>query len=83
METLRTIVRAVLLPVALAFLAMGALRTHRVYEEHGDFGVRVFERISEARLVEYATYSGVYAQEGSLIRYEWALRVEGKQKCPT
>ncbi len=83
MSRTRAILRSVLFSAALAFLAAGALRTHKVYDEHSDFGVRVFDRVSEVQLVEYATFSGVYVHGGLLIRQEWATRLEGKQPCPT
>jgi hypothetical protein len=68
---------------ALACLAVGGVRTHKVYEGDGDFVVLVFERIPEYQLVEYATFGGVYSDDGRLIRYEWAMQQDGKQKCPT
>ena len=68
---------------AVVFLGVGMVRTHKVYEADSDFGVLVFERISEVQLVEYATYGGVYAQKGRMLRHDWAVQQDGKQKCPT
>ena len=68
---------------AVVFLGVGMVRTHKVYEADSDFGVLVFERISEVQLVEYATYGGVYAQNGRMLRHDWAVQQDGKQKCPT
>lgn len=68
---------------AVVFLGVGMVRTHKVYEADDDFGVLVFERISEVQLVEYATYGGVYAQNGRMLRHDWAVQQDGKQKCPT
>lgn len=80
----RTSFRVFVCLAAFACLAVGALRTHKVYEGDGDFVVMVFERIPEYRLVEYSTFGGVYADgEGKLVRYEWAVQQDGKQKCPT
>ncbi|HAL92042.1 MAG TPA: hypothetical protein DCM68_03345 [Verrucomicrobia bacterium] len=70
--------------LALVCLAVGGVRSHKVFEGDGDFVVMVFERIPEYQLVEFATYGGVYAdEEGKLVRYEWAMQQDGKQKCPT
>ena len=80
----RTILRGGVLLAALGLLATGAARTHKVYEGDGDFVVMVFERIPESRLVEYATYGGVYADEdGKLVRRAGLEPADGKQKCPT
>ena len=80
----RTFFRVFVCLAAFACLAVGALRTHKVYEGDGDFVVMVFERIPESRLVEYATYGGVYADEdGKLVRRAGLEQADGKQKCPT
>ena len=69
---------------AMAFIGIGAARSHKVYEGGDEeFGVMVFQRISEVQLVEYATYGGVYAQNGRMLRHDWATQRDGKQKCPT
>ena len=84
MQAFRTICRLGFLAAAVAFLATGMVRRHKVYEGDGDFVVMVFERIPDYRLVEVSTYGGVYAdEEGKLVRYEWAMQQDGKQKCPT
>lgn len=84
MGTHRTIYRVVFLAAAVAFLAVGVARSHKVYEGDGDFVVMVFERVPEYQLVEFATYGGVYAdEEGKLVRYVAAFQQDGKQKCPT
>ena len=76
--------RAVVLGAAVVFMGIGAARSHKVYEGGDEeFGVMVFQRISEAQLVEYATFSGAYVQGGRLHRHEWAAQQDGKQKCPT
>lgn len=73
---------AVLL-LGAALLGIGAVRTHKVYEEDSDFGVVIFKRVSEADLVELATYSGAYSHDGRMVRHAWAMQQDGKQKCPT
>lgn len=83
MGTSRTIPRAIFLAAAVAFLAAGLARSHKVYEGDSDFVVMVYERIPEYQLVEYATYGGVYHEDGQLMRHEWAVQQDGKQKCPT
>ncbi len=75
--------RAAVLGTAILCLGVGMARTHKVYEKGGDFGVLTFKRTSEVRLVEFATYGGVYSHNGRLIRHAWALQQDGKQKCPT
>jgi len=79
----RTSLRAAIGLAAFVCLATGAARRHKVYEEGGDFGVLVFERVPEVRLVEFATYGGVYSHDGRMVRHAWAVADEGKQKCPT
>lgn len=69
--------------LGVVFLGVGAVRTHKVYEEDSDFGVVVFHRVSEADLVEMSTYSGAYVHNGRMVRHEWAMQQDGKQKCPT
>lgn len=84
MGTARPFFRVFICLVAFACLAVGGLRTHKVYEGDGDFVVMVFERVPEYQLVEYSTFGGVYADgEGKLVRHEWAVQQDGKQKCPT
>ena len=79
----RSFYRGGILLVAVVFLGVGMVRSHKVYEADSDFGVLVFERVSEVRLVEFATYSGVYSQNGRMILHEGAVQQDGKQKCPT
>lgn len=84
MGIFRTSCRVAALAAAVVFLAVGGVRRHKVYEGDGDFVVMVFERIPDYRLVELATFGGVYAdEEGKLVRHEWAVQQDGKQKCPT
>lgn len=75
--------RAGAVAAAVVFLGAGMVRTHKVYEAGDDFGVLVFDRVSEVRLVEYATYGGVYSHDGRMVRHAWAVQQDGKQKCPT
>ena len=79
----RSFYRGGILIAAVVFLGVGMVRSHKVYEADSDFGVLVFERVSEARLVEFATYSGVYSQDGRMVLRAGALQQDGKQKCPT
>ena len=55
MGNVRTICRVALLLLGMVFLGVGAVRTHKVYEEDSDFGVVIFKRVAEADLVEMAT----------------------------
>ena len=86
-ESNRTPVKAVLrglgLLLATGLLLAARTRQHRVYDGEAEYGVLAVERISEAQLVEYATYSGVYRMGNRLIRHDWAARSDGKHKCPT
>jgi hypothetical protein len=83
MGNIRSIFRGGSLLLGVVFLGVGAVRTHKVYEEDSDFGVVVFNRVSEADLVEMSTYSGAYFHNGRMVRHEWAMQQDGKQKCPT
>ena len=83
MGKVRTIGRVALLLLGVVFLGIGAVRTHKVYEEDSDFGVVIFKRVAEVDLVELATYSGAYSHNGRLVRHAWASQQDGKQKCPT
>ncbi len=83
MEKTATILRTGVLALAVVSLGIGAVRTHKVYEPGEEFGVRVFDRASDFQLVEWATYGGVYGQDGRLLRHAWAVQQDGKQKCPT
>lgn len=83
MGNVRTICRVALLLLGMVFLGVGAVRTHKVYEEDSDFGVVIFKRVAEADLVEMATYSGAYSHDGRMVRHAWAMQQDGKQKCPT
>ena len=69
---------------AVVFIGIGAGRSHKIYEGGAEeFGVMVFQRVPEVQLVEYATFSGVYDQNGRMFRHDWAAQQDGKQKCPT
>jgi hypothetical protein len=83
MGNVRSIFCGGFLLLGVVFLGVGAVRTHKVYEEDSDFGVVVFNRVSEADLVEMSTYSGAYVHNGRMVRHEWAMQQDGKQKCPT
>lgn len=72
--------------VAVAFLAIGLLRTFKVYDAKADdFGVQVFTRVPEQKMVYIATYSGVERQKDKLVSTEDpnAPTTGGKKACPT
>ena len=83
MGKVRAICCVALLLLGTVFLGIGAVRTHKIYEEDSDFGVVIFKRVAEADLVEMATYSGAYSHNGRMDRHAWAMQQDGKQKCPT
>ena len=80
------VVATSLLAVAVAFLGVGAVYTHKVYDkgdEFAEFGLLTFTKISDPQLVEDATFTGV-ARIGAKLysTYDRSLP-RGKKACPT
>jgi len=70
--------------VVAVLLAIGLVRSHKIYDKSTEeFGIQAFTKISEASLVEDATFSGVVRQGERLYStYDRALP-KGKRACPT
>ena len=86
----RKILAGVLLLAALAFVAAGAARSYKVYDDDemaAEFGIFSFETISERQLVIDATFSGTLrkklAGEYRLISNYDRTEGGGKRACPT
>ena len=72
------------LVVAIALLAVGAVRSHKVYDSVGEeFGILTFLRISDAQMVIDATFSGVLRKGERLYSTYDRTQPRGKQACPT
>lgn len=74
----------VALLVAVAFLIIGNLRVHKVYDADTEqFGIQAFHKISERQLVEDATFSGVLRKGLKLYSTYDRSQAGGKRACPT
>ncbi len=83
-ETKERIVAAFLLAAAVLLLLAGGMRTHQVYDESTEeYGLRSFTRISDAELVEDATFSGVERLDGRLYSTYDRSEPRGRRACPT
>ena len=80
----RSVVTVIAALLAVALLAIGAGRTHKVYEKGAaGFGVVTFDRIGDRRLVEEATFSGVVRLDSRLSWTHDRKLVRGKRTCPS
>ena len=70
--------------IAVAFLIIGNLRVHKVYDADTEqFGIQAFHKISERQLVEDATFSGVLRKGLKLYSTYDRSQAGGKRACPT
>ena len=74
-----------MLAAALALIAFGLGREHRVHEPEVDeaLGIRIFTRVSELRLIEDSTFSGTVRQGDMLVTTYDRSNPPGRQACPT
>ena len=81
---IRALIGGLLFILALVFLTAGMVCRHKVYDPaSGDFGVMVFDRITERDLVVDTTFGGVTLYEGKLISTYDRSAGPGKRTCPT
>jgi hypothetical protein len=72
------------LVVALAFLVVGNVRVHEVYDaEAEEWGLVAFVKISERELIEDATFTGVVRKAEKLYSTYDRTQPRGKRLCPT
>ncbi len=71
--------------VAIAFLAIGATRSYKVYEPGmQDFGMDVFTSTSEGGLIVSSTFGGVRREGAKLFStVDPGAPVKGRRACPT
>jgi len=80
----RTLGAVAVAVAALAFIAAGRAREHRVYDPQGDdFGMAIFTRVSERELTADATFGGVARRDGRLYTTYDRSAPRGKRACPT
>ena len=83
----RKSVASCLLIAALALMAFGSVRTHKVYDAKDDdfaeFGLLTFARIGGRDLVIDATFTGVVRKDGRLYSTYDRTKPRGKKACPT
>ena len=78
------IAAAVILTVALLFIAAGLAHSHKVYDaEAEDFGLIGFTRVKDYGLVVDATFSGTVNRDGKLYSTYDRSEPRGKRSCPT
>lgn len=82
---LQKLLATLTLLAALALMAFGATRRHKVWDAKPDeFGVETYAKISERQLVEDATFSGTIRKAGKLVAtYDRTSKDAGKRACPT
>ena len=72
------------LVAALAFLVVGNVRVHKVYDaEAEEWGLVAFVKISERELIEDATFTGVVRKAEKLYSTYDRTQPRGKRLCPT
>ena len=72
------------LVVALAFLVVGNVRMHKVYDADAEeWGLVAFVKIGERELVEDATFTGVWLRAHKLYSTYDRTQPWGKRLCPT
>lgn len=84
MERRNKVIACILLVVGAASLVIGAQHSRTVYKKEAlEYGIDLFDSVSEFELVEDATFSGVEQVDGKL--YSTYDRSAGKTKraCPT
>jgi hypothetical protein len=70
--------------LALACLAAGVCRRHKVYaKDTGDVGLLRFRMISDAQLIVDATFTGVARRGGKLYSTYDRAGPRGKRMCPS
>ncbi len=79
-------VAGVLLAIAVACIATGAVYSRKVYEQDEmgqEFGLITFERIPDWQLTIDATFTGVVRKDGKLYSTYDRSAPRGKRSCPT
>ena len=70
--------------IALFFLLLGNIRSHKVYDESiKEFGILPFHKISERDLVVDATFTGTIRRGDKLFTTYDRSQPVGKRACPT
>jgi asparagine N-glycosylation enzyme membrane subunit Stt3 len=78
------IIAIVVLIIALTFLVMGNVRSHKVYDpETAAAGIDAFYRINERQLVVDATFTGDVLRDGKLFSTYDRTKPVGRRACPT
>ncbi len=73
-----------LLLLALGLIVFGYCQKHKVYEpDSGEFGILIFDRISDVQLTIDATFTGVVRKGKRLYSTYDRSEPRGKRKCPT
>ena len=82
---IRKAAAGLVLVAALAFLFTGVRRSHKAYdpESEAEFGLLIFETISDGQLVEDATFGGVKRVKDRLFSTYDRSQPRGKQPCLT
>lgn len=82
---LRKTLTVALLALALVLIALGAARTHKVFDfDSAQYDEPSFTKVSDKALIIDATFSGVERREGKLYStYDRSAPRAGKQACPT
>ena len=74
----------VVLLLAVALLAFGMMKNHKVYDaDSDDFGMLTFRKISDSNLIVDTTFSGVTRKDDKLFSTYDRSETRAKRKCPT
>jgi hypothetical protein len=79
-------IAGILLLAAVAMLAVGAMRTHTVYDDDevaAEFGIYTHQTISDAQMVIDTTFTGVTRRGDKLFSTYDRSEKAGKRACPT
>jgi len=79
-------IAAILLLMAIALLTVGAMRSHKVYDDDevaAEFGIFTHQTISDVQMVIDTTFTGVTYRDGRLFSTYDRTEQRGKRACPT
>lgn len=81
---MRRVFTILLLVLAIAMIAVGVRRKHKVYDLQSAVpGMLMFHRVPERELIVDSTFTGVIRQDGRLCTVYNRSEPRTKRKCPT
>lgn len=83
-DSVRRIIAAATLLLAIVLIIMGARGEHTVFTgKHDEFGQELKSEISDREMVVQTTFGGVLREDGRLQTRGGEIEKAGKKACPT